>query len=79
VKKFDKRTSPNRSLGMRKRRYMKYTIELEDRELQYILDCIAEKPFKVVKGLMDKLTSQISSQQDDSIKNLELGINNEEK
>jgi hypothetical protein len=49
---------------MRKRRNMKYNIEFEDRELQFVLDCIAEKPFKIVKPLMDKLETQIKGQQD---------------
>lgn len=42
---------------------MKYNIELDDRELQFVLDCIAEEPYKVVKNLMDKFTSQITLQQ----------------
>ena len=38
---------------------MIYEIKLNNNELQYILNCLAEKPYKVVKPLMESIEAQI--------------------
>lgn len=42
---------------------MKYSITLEDVQLQFILNVLSEKPFKDVSSLINILMAQVQQQQ----------------